>query len=228
MEKSNRILHHYDDNHLPISAKEIVPLIMNLVKPNSVVDVGCGLAQWLKVFSLFGVENILGIDGDHVPSDKIYIDESSFQYYDLESPRSVNVPFKFDLAISLEVAEHISEKNSEEFLELLSNLSDRILFSAAIPFQTGENHVNEQNHSYWQEKFLSYGFFMLDILRPIIWNNVNINWWYRQNIFLLVKKDDTLYNSDVIYNGNQLVHPELLKMYVEMNRNLNHLLGNKY
>jgi hypothetical protein len=222
-----KVIHHYDDNHLPLSAQEVVPIIMKILNPKSVVDVGCGLAQWLKVFSLFGVDNILGIDGKHVPREKIYIDKNNFQYHDLESSGKIRVSSKFELAISLEVAEHITEKNSEEFVQLLSNLSDRILFSAAIPFQTGENHVNEQNHSYWQERFLRHGFYMLDIIRPIIWNNVNINWWYRQNMFILVKKDDILYNKDVLFNGNQLIHPELFKMYVDINRDLNNLIRNK-
>jgi SAM-dependent methyltransferase len=224
---SNKVLHHYDDNHLPVSAKQIVPLIMDLVNPNSVIDVGCGLAQWLKVFSLNGVDTILGIDGNHVSSDMIYIDKINFQYFDLERSFDLKISSKFDLVLSLEVAEHISEKNADEYVELLSSLGDRILFSAAIPFQTGENHVNEQNHIYWQEKFLKHDFLMLDIIRPKIWNNNNINWWYRQNMFLLVKVNDSLFNKELIYNGNQLIHPELLKMYVDLNLNLHNQLSNK-
>ena len=221
---SKKVLHHYDDNHVPVSAKQIVPLIMELVNPNSVIDVGCGLAQWLKVFSLNGVETILGIDGNHVSSDMIYIDKNNFQYFDLERSFDLKISSKFDLVVSLEVAEHISENNADEYVKLLSSLGDRILFSAAIPFQTGENHVNEQNHIYWQEKFLKHDFLMLDIIRPTIWNNNNINWWYRQNMFLLVKKNDSIFNKELIFNGNQLIHPELLKMYVDLNLDLQNLL----
>ena len=32
------------------SAREVVPLILELVNPRSVVDVGCGVGTWLSVF----------------------------------------------------------------------------------------------------------------------------------------------------------------------------------
>jgi hypothetical protein len=209
-----KILHHYDGNHLPSSAKEVVPLIIELLKPRSVVDVGCGLAQWLYVFNLNGVKTILGIDGNHVPLNELYIPKDNFLEYDLERAIEFRYDVKFDLAISLEVAERISEKGSDGFIKMLTELSNSVLFSAAIPYQTGERHINEQPHNYWQEKFREQGFEMLDILRPIIWNNKNVNWWYRQNIFLCVKKDHYLFDETKIFDGRQLIHPELLNMYV--------------
>jgi hypothetical protein len=211
----DKVLHHYNSDHLPISAQEIVPIIMNQTNPTSVVDVGCGLAQWLNVFQNYGVKEILGIDGNHVPMDKIYIDKSNFLVYNLENGIEFNYSKVFDLAISLEVAEHISEQGADGFIHLLTSLSNRILFSAAIPNQTGENHLNEQPHVYWKNKFQLKGYEMLDIIRPLIWNNQKINWWYRQNIFLLVKKSDILFNESLIYDERQLIHPELLNMYVE-------------
>ena len=46
------------------TAEAIVPLVLALVKPQSVVDVGCGLGTWLSVFKDFGVKDVFGIDGD--------------------------------------------------------------------------------------------------------------------------------------------------------------------
>jgi len=223
----NKVLHHYDKNHLPISAERVIAKIMDLLSPKSVVDVGCGLAQWLKVFQNNGVEKVLGIDGSHVPMENFYINQEDFFVYNLEKGNDFVINNKFDLAVSLEVAEHISEDGADGFMKMLSSLSDRILFSAAIPNQTGENHINEQNHIYWQEKFLKHNYFMLDIIRPIIWSDENINWWYRQNMFILVKKDDILFNEDKVFNGNQLIHPELFKMYVDSNKSLQKLLSNQ-
>ena len=56
---------------------------------------------------------------------------------------------KFDLVLSLEVAEHLPSECAEAFVESLVNLGPVILFSAAIPYQGGENHVNEQWPEYW-------------------------------------------------------------------------------
>ena len=46
------------------SANVIAPIVVNLVHPQTVVDVGCGTGSWLKTFLEAGVEDGLGIDGD--------------------------------------------------------------------------------------------------------------------------------------------------------------------
>lgn len=197
---------------------------MKLLNPNSVVDVGCGLAQWLSVFRDAGVSDILGIDGNHVPRELIYIDQDCFMTYDLEECKNFSIDRKYDLAVSLEVAEHLLPDKADGSVDMLTSLSDVILFSAAIPGQTGENHFNEQPHDYWQGKFLLKGYYMMDILRPVIWNNININWWYRQNIFLLIKKDHPLYDESNVFDGRQIVHPELLEMYINKVSSLQHTI----
>jgi len=215
------VLHHYDENHFPTSASEVVPIVCELVKPNSVVDVGCGLAQWLYVFKSYGVKDILGIDGAHVPRGELYVNKENFLEYNLEAGQSFKLNKKFELVVSLEVAEHISVNSADGFVKMLTSLGDCILFSAAIPNQTGENHVNEQPHSYWKKKFEDQGFHMLDILRPLIWNNEKVNWWYRQNIFIVVKESHPLYADDKRYDGRQIIHPALLEMYVNWLRAAN-------
>ena len=61
------------------SAKEIIPLVLELVRPKSVIDVGCGLGTWLSVLKVLGVEEIFGVDGDHV--DKRIIENSRRQIF---------------------------------------------------------------------------------------------------------------------------------------------------
>jgi hypothetical protein len=207
-------LHHYNTDHLPASALEVVPLILEIFKPVSIIDVGCGLGQWLKVFEEHGIGNIKGIDGVHVLKEKMFIDRKKFQVVDLENCHNFQVIEKFGLVLSLEVAEHISNAKSDEYISLITKLGDRILFSAAIPNQTGENHINEQPHIFWQEKFRKLGWEMLDVFRPSIWNNEKINWWYRQNLFLVVKPDDHLFRESDVFDGRQLIHPNLFQMYV--------------
>jgi SAM-dependent methyltransferase len=215
----NKILHHYDNNHLPISALAVLPIVIEQVMPKSVVDVGCGVGQWLQTIQQLGINDVLGIDGSHVDEKMLRIKTESFAVHNLEKGNDIRINRKFDLAISLEVAEHLEENSAEDFVQLLTRLSDRILFSAAIPNQTGENHKNEKPHIYWRDLFRQFDFEMLDIIRPIIWNNEKVNWWYRQNMFLIVKKNDSLYKEELTYNEMQLVHPELLGLYVnELNK----------
>jgi hypothetical protein len=57
------------------SANELVPLILSILQPQSVIDVGCGLGTWLSVFYQHGVEDIWGIDGDWVNKKKLEIPE---------------------------------------------------------------------------------------------------------------------------------------------------------
>jgi len=48
------------------SARDILPLVLDVVKPASVIDIGCGTGNWLLVAHELGVRDILGIDGPWV------------------------------------------------------------------------------------------------------------------------------------------------------------------
>lgn len=94
----------------------------------------------------------------------------------------------FSIAQSLEVAEHLYAEYAENFVRTLTSLSDIILFSAAIPHQGGTHHVNEQPPAYWADIFKKYDYVCFDIVRPKVWENTKIAYWYRQNIMLYVHK----------------------------------------
>ncbi len=205
------ILHHYNTNHNPTSAMEIVPYIINLTNPKSVVDVGCGLGQWLKVFNELGVKDIKGIDGPHVPKDKLFIDEDFFQEFNLENADNFRPQRKYDIALNLEVAEHLHPKFAEGIVRMLCNLSDIIIFSAAIPNQTGENHHNEQYPEYWVGKFKKHEYVCLDAFRNRFWNNEKINWWYRQNMYLMVNTNVEAKFKNFDKFENTYIHPKLFE-----------------
>jgi SAM-dependent methyltransferase len=205
------ILHHYNEDHNTTSALQIVPYIKNDlgIIPKSIIDVGCGVGQWLRVFRDMGCENVLGIDGEHVEKEKLMIDYGTqFKPYDLRKIGNLNMEKKFDIALNLEVAEHLPESSADDLIQFLTNVSDTIVFSAAIVGQTGENHVNEQNPDYWESKFKERGFVMLDAFREKFWNDAKVNWWYRQNMYLVVnEKTRGRYPHKEFKNF--YVHPEL-------------------
>lgn len=169
------------------SAETICAIVKELVEPKSIVDIGCGVGTWLKTFEHAGVENLMGIEGKWVDKDVVVIDQKDFVQTDLEEEFSSDR--SFDLAISLEVAEHISPASADKFVKSIVGLAPVVLFSAAIPLQGGKHHVNEQWPDYWQEKFAAHGYHIIDCIRPRIWADPKIEMWYAQNSFIYVKKE---------------------------------------
>tara|TARA_R110000850_G_scaffold149046_2_gene271532 strand:+ start:398 stop:1054 length:657 start_codon:yes stop_codon:yes gene_type:complete len=148
------------------------------------VDFGCGVGTWLKTGKELGVNEILGLEGNWLDVKHLVIPEINFIHKNLTS--NINLAKRFDLAISLEVAEHIEEKFSDIFIDNLTQASEIILFSAAVPGQRGSGHVNEQWPEYWIEKFKSRGFLPLDVIRPYVWKDSTIKSWYKQNTLLFI------------------------------------------
>jgi SAM-dependent methyltransferase len=190
------------------SALEVITNIKALLNISSVLDVGCGQGAWLKIWQDLGVTEIKGIDGNYVDKNNLLIDNADFIAHDLS--KEFNLNQKFDLVTSFEVAEHITDTAADIFISSLISHGDIILFSAAVPGQGGEGHVNEQDYPYWIKKFNSLGYSAYDALRPKIINNNNIAFWYRYNTFLFVKD-----NADINLDK------DILKSKIN---NLNHIM----
>ncbi|WP_033171579.1 bifunctional 2-polyprenyl-6-hydroxyphenol methylase/3-demethylubiquinol 3-O-methyltransferase UbiG [Selenomonas sp. ND2010] len=170
------------------SAELTIPKLFHYVpKPKTVVDVGCGLGTWLAVFKQQGAA-VVGVDGSYVQKDMLYIDAKEFVEADLEHESIASGDERFDLAVSLEVAEHLSAERAPGFIHDLTMLSDMVFFSAAVPLQGGTNHINEQWQSYWANLFVTEGYVCLDCIRPQIWGEAEIKTEYKQNILLYVKE----------------------------------------
>jgi SAM-dependent methyltransferase len=179
----------------------VIPLLLNIVNPKSVLDVGCGTGNWLRVFEEFGVSDVLGVDFLVKESDLV-ISRSQFINQDLTSP--LDLGRRFDLVMSLEVAEHLHPESADQFVANLVRHADTILFSAAIPGQGGQFHLNEQWPEYWEQKFNKHGFYFHDVIRPLIWGNKEVEVWYRQNIFVISKEENH-------GKATGIVHPELFE-----------------
>jgi SAM-dependent methyltransferase len=184
------------------SAQVVVPLVNGFLRPASVLDVGCATGTWLAEWRTAGVSDVLGIDGDYVDRTELQVPVDRFVPVDLRQPFSLGR--KFDLVQTLEVGEHLDEAYADTFVESLSRHGDTVLFSAAIPGQGGTHHVNEQWPSYWAEKFATAGYAAYDVIRPQIWTDSRVLYWYRQNILLFARGR--------VFDGPptrlDLVHPE--------------------
>ena len=194
------------------SAVEIVPIIMELVNPRQVVDVGCGIGVWLSVFQEFGVGDFWGIDGAWIDQTMLKIPAERFSIRDLAQP--LRFDRTCDLAVSLEVAEHLPSRCAEPLVEALTDLAPVVLFSAAVPFQGGADHLNEQWPEYWVERFERRGFTVIDCVRKRVWNNERVAWWYAQNTLLFVRRDRLAHDPVLQHEHDRtnlaqlsLVHP---------------------
>lgn len=177
------------------SAEAIVPLLVEVFSPESVIDIGCGVGGWLHVFQKNGVTDICGYDANELAADKYFIDKRQIRTNSDLSNSNFRIDEKSDLLICLEVAEHLPAEVADKFIQNLANASPIVVFSAALPGQTGVNHINEQPPWYWREKFNKIGYTEIDFIRPQIIQNNDICWWYRQNITCFVRPDVLAANS---------------------------------
>jgi tetratricopeptide (TPR) repeat protein len=175
------------------SAKEVVPHVLELLRPKSVVDVGCGVGSWLAVFQEHGIDDFLGVDGAYVDLDLLQIPQDKFRPHDLT--QLLQLDRQFDLAVSLEVAEHLPAEYAASFVASLVGLARVVLFSAAVPYQGGHHHVNEQWPGYWVNLFEQHGYLVLDCLRGKVWLNDRVDWWYRQNLLLFCSPEVLVKNA---------------------------------
>jgi len=198
------------------SAEQIVPYIIDLVHPESVVDVGCGIGAWLAAFRDFGnVKDHLGFDGDYINQQYLLISTDCFVAKNLEE-MPIPCDRSFDLAVSLEVGEHLSEQVALPFIESLTRLAPVVLFSAAIPGQGGTNHINEQWPSYWAELFFRFHYVPIDCIRKKFQSNEKVSLWYSQNTILYVKSGQLEKYPELL--NLPVVHPSQWQSCLDHNR----------
>jgi len=158
----------------------------------------------LRCAADIGVSDIQGLDGEWVVTDDLCIGPHQFRRTDLTKP--VALDRKYDLAICLEVAEHLPASSAGTFVDSIAQASDLILFSAAIPNQGGTHHINEQWQDYWVALFGQRGFAASDIIRLAIWGRPDVEWWYQQNTLLFAKGGEPHLNRSL-----NMIHPQLLR-----------------
>ncbi len=175
------------------SAKVVAPLLGEIFIPDSAVDVGCGRGTWLKAFKEIGTRQLVGFDGEWNAQENMIEDSIVFNACNLNKGICGDDYDRFDLAISLEVAEHLEPSSSERFVQSLVRLSDAVLFSAAFTGQLGRSHINCRRHTYWGQLFAVHDYIPFDVFRPLIWGDARVEFWYRRNTFLYVRKNSDRY-----------------------------------
>ena len=175
-----------------LSAEIIVPSIVRRFKPSSVLDVGCGTGLMLAKFKDLGISRHLGLEYSEAGLDYCRMRGINVRKFDLESEDSV-CNERFDLTISMEVAEHLPERAADAYVHLLANSANVVVMTAAVPGQGGTDHVNEQPKSYWIEKFRCNRFSQDNITEErlaIEWRESGkVSNWYHENLLIFKKSD---------------------------------------
>jgi hypothetical protein len=193
------------------SARVIIPILLQYFPVRSVVDIGCGIGTWLKVFEENSVPHILGIDGPHIDRTALVTQRKEFLSVDL----STELPLvdRYDLAMSLEVVEHLPEQLSTSFVTKLTEAAPIVLFSAAVPGQPGVQHINMQWQDYWRAIFGGRNYVALDIIRPAVWGRGDVDYWYQQNTIVYCHNSIAATRSDLPWASEKtslnIVHPAL-------------------
>ncbi|MCI9880225.1 MULTISPECIES: methyltransferase domain-containing protein [Methylobacterium] len=197
------------------SAKLTLSIIRDIFDVDSILDIGCGDGIWLKTSRTLGFSVCKGIDGPWTKMEDLQIPKEDIKIGNLEN--RFEMGRRFDLAISLEVAEHIKNESSDIMVDNLTQHSDLLLFGAAIPYQGGFRHINEMWQSWWADKFAERGYRYFDVVRPQIWHRNDVHYWYKQNALLYVntKRSDHIETVENYIRENSLntyplnlVHPE--------------------
>ena len=186
------------------------------LKNKKVVDFGCGRGDWLKVASEKGANQLLGFD--------TYAQE----YKELDIPnmrvdltKPISLDQKFDVALCLEVGEHVEAAYSAILVDSIVRSAPVVLFSAAIPGQGGVHHVNEKPPIFWHELFNKHNYKCYDF-RKEIWNNKDIQPWYKTSLLLycaegyVPKKLENYYTNSPLH----LVHPDIFEAHAQTGKDI--------
>lgn len=171
------------------SAPAIADSIIESFYPDSVLDVGCGTGALLHELRK---RDVAGTGLEYSGEAIKYCRERDLDVvkFDLESGTNPFRERKFNVVISMEVAEHLPEEVADKFVDLICEYGDQIVFTAATPGQGGKDHVNEQPHQYWIDKFHSRGFQFLEKQSEEWrqkWKNEDVASWFSQNLMLFNK-----------------------------------------
>jgi hypothetical protein len=168
------------------SAEVVVPLLLEVLQPRSVLDVGSGTGAWLNEFRRRGLEDIRGIEGEWAPTD--FLEFPPDHVYRTDAGSGFDLGRRFDLAITVEVAEHIEPSKARQFVSDLTKHADVVYFTAAIPGQGGTSHLSEQWPDFWASVFGEHGFRLVDWPRQALWNDARVDPCVIQNGFLYIRE----------------------------------------
>jgi hypothetical protein len=137
----------------------------NMFCPRSVVDVGCGVGAVLAGLLENSQEDAVDAIGYEHPSaveilrkDDLWLPGTTAWLWPLDLEHGWAGLPPSDVITCTEVGEHLSPAAGANLVTQVCRAADLVVWSAAIPGQGGEGHVNERPEEYWAELFRASGF----------------------------------------------------------------------
>ena len=184
------------------SACKYLKVVKQVIKINSIIDFGAGTGAWLHAAKSLGIDKLFGIEKHYqidIKGAKI-LKQNVFD----------KVDFRADIAVSVEVGEHILPEKSSTFIDVITSSSDIVIFGAANTHQSGDAHINCREVGFWKNLFKNRGFKLVDLFRQQFWNCRKINKAYVQNIFLYVKRESKYSSAFSSIPLLDIPHPEII------------------
>jgi hypothetical protein len=206
------------------SAAVVGEILNDLFDFERVIDVGCGEGWWGSELASRGRAEAVGVETENVPQPAPHVTRHQF---DLTVPGVLAPLGAFDLAICLEVAEHLPESAADTLIDSLCAAATTVIFSAAIPGQGGHGHVNEQWPAYWVRKFEERGYEVSGDLRWHVWGNDQVEPWYQQNMLVAMNVTgrnkqpyayNELFGEHAFQDPIAVVHPITFSHHVQLAR----------
>lgn len=167
-----------------VTMRHIADSIVRDASPGTLVDVGCGGGFLLSALDARGVA-CFGLEYSQAGIDLCRSAGLDVRPFDLEHDTFAG--YSFDVAVSMEVAEHLPASVADRFVDLLASLAPVVVFTAARPGQVGTDHVNEQPPEYWIERFAARGFAPHETLADTWqheWERLGVIECYRRNLMV--------------------------------------------
>lgn len=165
------------------SAEAMATSIAEAFAPRRVIDYGCGTGSLLASLQAEGIA-VAGTEYSALARSYCRAKGIEVIPLDLREPSATPPLGTADVAVSLEVAEHLPETAASGFVRLLASTAPIVVFGAATPGQGGQGHVNEQPHAYWIGRFASLGMPFDDRLSlgfRDAWRLAGVDSWYADN-----------------------------------------------
>ena len=140
--------------------------IIEIFSPKTVLDAGCATGYLVSALRDRGVE-AWGFD---ISSYAISSAKEEIQPYlnvqSLTDPLPSHFPNRFDLAVTIEVLEHMFPEEGSEAIAKLCSYSDTVIFSSTPSDINNRTHVNVQQSEYWAKEFSKNSFFR-NLMQPM-------------------------------------------------------------
>ena len=151
-------VNYMESEELAVFFQIVAQRIVEDLHPRTVLDAGCAAGRLVAALRDLGVE-AYGMD---VSEYAISVVREDIRPYcvvgSLAEPFPKELPEKFDLIISFEVLEHLTEEDGCKAIANLCTHADQLLFCSSPDAYDDPTHINVQPGTYWAKLFAEQGF----------------------------------------------------------------------